>query len=105
MLKRGMVLLGSPGGGKGTIARKILSDFPLYDYISSSELLSSSRGVVVSHKDKQVSVGEIMRSGEMVTDDLLVELLSQRFATSRAAKILLVRPSSHIFSSIASLNK
>ena len=88
-----MVLLGSPGGGKGTIAKKILSDFPLYDYISSSELLSSSRGIVVSHNNRQVSVGEIMKSGELVTDDLLVELLSRRFMTSQAPKLLLVRHS------------
>ena len=80
-----IVLLGSPGCGKGTIAKMIVRDFKL-THVSSSELLATRADQKVGGS----TVGQIMRSGALVPDEALLDLLRTRCSELRFRGILLV---------------
>lgn len=71
-----IILLGSPGAGKGTQARK-LSDHYHIPQISTGDML---RSAVRSGNELGLKVQKIMDSGQLVADDLMIELVKQRVA-------------------------
>ena len=80
-----IVLLGSPGSGKGTIAKMIVRDFKM-THVSSSELLASK----ANHPVGGTTVGQIMKSGALVPDEVLLDLLRARTSQLKYRGILLV---------------
>lgn len=70
-----MVILGAPGGGKGTIANKMLKDFAIH-HISTGDLLRK-------HVRDQTSLGlqvkGIMTRGELVPENMMLEMLETEF--------------------------
>lgn len=69
---RFMLILGKPGGGKGTISKKILSDFPAFKHISTGDLL---RQHVREKTDIGKEAKEHMDKGGLVPDDVMIRLV------------------------------
>lgn len=69
---RFMLILGKPGGGKGTISKKILKDFPMFTHFSTGDMLRQ-------HVREKTNIGKEakkhMDSGRLVPDDLIIELV------------------------------
>jgi nucleoside-triphosphate--adenylate kinase len=67
-----MLILGKPGGGKGTISGKILKDFPRFHHVSTGDLLRQ-------HVNEGTQLGKeaksFMESGKLVPDSLMINLL------------------------------
>lgn len=66
------LILGKPGGGKGTISVKILNDFPQFHHVSTGDLLRS-------HVREETKLGleaaEYMKEGKLVPDELMIGLV------------------------------
>lgn len=68
------LILGKPGGGKGTISGKILKDFPQFHHVSTGDLL---RAHVREGTDLGKKAKSYMDNGELVPDDLIVGLVME----------------------------
>ncbi|ARS53417.1 adenylate kinase [Kushneria konosiri] len=71
-----LILLGAPGAGKGTQARFICERFDIVQ-ISTGDML---RAAVKEGNELGLRVKEIMSSGQLVSDDLIIELVRERIA-------------------------
>jgi adenylate kinase family enzyme len=80
-----MLILGKPGGGKGTISGKILQDFPLFHHVSTGDLL---RAHVRDQTILGVQAKKFMDSGALVPDDLIIDLVM-----NEASKVVVERKS------------
>ncbi|MGI8594126.1 MAG: adenylate kinase [Solirubrobacteraceae bacterium] len=71
-----LILLGPPGAGKGTQGSRLVDDFRL-DYIATGDMLRAARanGSELGRKAK-----EYMERGDLVPDDLIVEMIGERMA-------------------------
>lgn len=71
------LILGKPGGGKGTISGKILKDFPQFHHVSTGDLLRS-------HVRKGTKLGlesaQYMKEGKLVPDELMIGLVVEESA-------------------------
>ena len=77
-----LVLLGPPGAGKGTQALR-LSQILAIPQLSTGDLL---RAAVSARTPIGLKVADIMQSGELVPDGLVVEVINQRIAQPNAAR-------------------
>lgn len=66
-----LILLGAPGSGKGTQAARIVSEFG-YTHISTGDLLRSE---IAKESELGLRVKAIMAAGDLVSDDVVLELL------------------------------
>jgi len=68
------LILGKPGGGKGTISGKILEDFPQFHHVSSGDLLRS-------HVSNETAIGiearKYIEEGKLVPDQLIIGLVME----------------------------
>ena len=73
-----ILLIGPPGGGKGTQAKKLMLKFDI-PQISTGDLLRE-------HVKKMTSLGvkakEFMDNGELVTDSIILDMMKERLAQS-----------------------
>jgi len=71
------LILGKPGGGKGTISGKLLKDFPQFHHISTGDLLRSHvrEGTKLGTEAKQY-----MNEGKLVPDELMIGLVMEEAA-------------------------
>ena len=76
-----IVLLGAPGSGKGTQAKKLVADYG-YPQISTGDLLRDAvaRGTEYGRKAKAA-----MDAGQLVSDDIVLGILKDRVAQPDAA--------------------
>jgi len=69
-----MIILGKPGGGKGTISSKILNDFPNIKHYSTGDSLRQ-------HVRKESEIGKeakkYMDEGDLVPNDLIIRLVME----------------------------
>jgi len=67
-----MLILGKPGGGKGTISGKILKDFPKFHHLSTGDILRQHvrQGTKLGKEAKSY-----MDKGELVPDELMIGLV------------------------------
>lgn len=83
-----MLILGKPGGGKGTISSKILRDFPHIEHISTGDIL---RQHVRDGTDLGKEAKEYMDNGDLVPDEVMVRLvLEDSMAAQENGKHLLL---------------
>ncbi len=75
-----IVILGAPGSGKGTQA-KLLSEELNIPHISTGELL---RSAVSAGTELGIQVKEIMSSGQLVSDDIMLGLIEERLGREDA---------------------
>ena len=77
-----IILLGAPGSGKGTLAKKITEDFNI-PQISTGDLF---RECIKEESDFAMEVKRIMQSGNLVPDEITVELVKNRIAQKDCQK-------------------
>jgi len=75
-----LVLLGPPGAGKGTQADRLRSDFDL-PYYSTGIIL---RDAVEKQSELGRKAKEYMDAGELVPDELICEVIAERFDSGEA---------------------
>ena len=73
---KGCILLGAPGSGKGTQAKWMQSEYSI-PHISTGDML---RAEVSAESDLGIKVKEVMTSGKLVSDELIIEVVRQRFS-------------------------
>ncbi len=69
-----LILLGPPGAGKGTQAKRIMERYDLVQ-LSTGDML---RAVVASGSELGRQAARIMEAGEFMPDDLMVRMISER---------------------------
>ncbi len=77
-----IVLLGAPGSGKGTQAKK-LQDEMGFPHISTGDML---RAAVASGTEFGQKAKAIMDAGDLVSDDIMLGIIRERLAEADAAK-------------------
>jgi len=77
-----IVLLGPPGAGKGTQAVKICAQYGI-PHISTGDML---RQQVASGSPLGLKVKSILDSGELVTDDIIMQVVEARLSQSDCKK-------------------
>jgi adenylate kinase len=77
-----IVLLGAPGSGKGTQAKKLVADYG-YPQISTGDLL---RDAVARGTEHGLRAKAAMDAGKLVSDDIVLGILKERVAQPDAAK-------------------
>lgn len=70
-----LILFGAPGVGKGTQAKLISNKYEI-PQISTGDML---RSAVKNQTELGKKAGEIMSRGELVPDDLILEMIKERF--------------------------
>lgn len=80
--RKGIILIGAPGSGKGTQAKR-LEDQLGYAHISTGDLLRAAvkEGTELGRKAKG-----FMDAGQLVPDDLVIDLLEQAIAQPKAQR-------------------
>jgi adenylate kinase len=71
-----IILLGPPGAGKGTQAKFICNKFNI-PFIATGDML---RAAVAAKSPLGLKVKEIIESGKLVSDDIMVSLVQERIA-------------------------
>ncbi len=69
-----LILLGAPGAGKGTVA-KLLTELDGSVQISTGDIL---RGAVAAGTQLGKQIESLMKSGDLVSDDLIMGIMAQR---------------------------
>lgn len=77
-----IVLLGAPGAGKGTQAQRLVADYGVA-HISTGDLL---RAAVKAQSELGVAAKKYMDAGELVPDQLVIDLVKERLAADDAKK-------------------
>jgi adenylate kinase len=77
-----LVLLGPPGAGKGTQAERLRKDFEL-PYYSTGIIL---REAVEAQSELGKKAKEYMDNGDLVPDELICEVIAERFDSGEADK-------------------
>lgn len=75
-----LVLLGAPGAGKGTVAQELVAEFGVA-HISTGDLL---RAAVKSGTELGIQAKKYMDAGELVPDQLVIDLVKERLAADDA---------------------
>jgi len=83
-MKNNILFLGPPGAGKGTQASLISNSFSLL-HLSTGELL---RHEVKLGSDLGLKVEEIINSGELVSDELVLEIVKKNLNVNQNGWIL-----------------
>lgn len=73
-----LLLLGAPGAGKGTQAKRISEDYGI-PQIATGDML---RAAIAAGTELGRKVKPILDSGELVPDDLIIALIRERLAQS-----------------------
>jgi len=81
MSELNLVLLGSPGSGKGTQGERLQEDFRL-PYHATGDIL---RAAVRNGTELGAEAKEYMDRGDLVPDDVMVGLIAERVASDEAA--------------------
>jgi adenylate kinase len=71
-----VILLGPPGAGKGTQAKKIQAQFSI-PQISTGDML---RAAIKAESPLGLQVKSVMESGNLVSDGLIIEIVKERLA-------------------------
>lgn len=75
-----IILLGPPGAGKGTQARKLVDERQMVQ-LSTGDMLRAAR---TSGTDMGKMVAGVMDRGELVTDEIVIGLIREQLETTKA---------------------
>jgi len=79
------LIMGPPGGGKGTISKKLVKDFGFL-HVSSGDML---RAQVRAGTPLGLKAQEHMKSGSLVPDELIIDLVLGKVRSAEAKHVLL----------------
>jgi len=79
---KNLILLGAPGGGKGTIAKKIMKDFP-FASVSTGDLI---RKQVHDNTELGKTAKKYMGDGKLVPDILVVQVVADEIDRMKKQK-------------------
>lgn len=82
MAKMNIVLFGAPGSGKGTQSEKLVDRYGLY-HISTGDVL---RDHIARHTDLGRLADKYISQGQLIPDDVMVEILDSVLAEKAAGK-------------------
>jgi len=74
MMMKNCVIMGAPGGGKGTISKRLVQDYG-FVHISTGDLLRKHLLLGEKSSSSPSPVGEIMRRGGLVPDETVLQIL------------------------------
>jgi len=77
---RKIVILGAPGSGKGTQAKKLQKEFG-WNHISTGDILRSE---IEKKSDVGAKVEQFVNEGKLVPDDIIIELIKKRLSGNKA---------------------
>jgi adenylate kinase len=77
-----LILLGPPGAGKGTLAERLVKRLAI-PQLSTGEML---RAAVVAKTPVGLRAKDIMNRGELVSDDIVVQIVADRIEDQDAKK-------------------
>lgn len=77
-----IILLGPPGAGKGTQARRLVEERGMVQ-LSTGDMLREAR---TSGTDMGKRVAEVMDRGELVTDEIVIGLIEEKIAADTAGQ-------------------
>ena len=77
-----VILLGAPGAGKGTQARFITEQYGI-PQISTGDML---RAAIKNETPLGLKVKAVMDAGQLVSDDIIIDLVKERIAQDDCAK-------------------
>lgn len=84
--KKTVLILGKPGGGKGTISKKILNDFTAFHHLSTGDVLRQ-------HVRDETALGreakEHMNNGHLVPDEVMIRLVLEDACNGQHKLLLL----------------
>ena len=78
-----LIFLGAPGSGKGTQALRLVKDKG-YKHLSTGDLLRSE---VAKGSDLGLKAKAVMDKGELVSDELVIDLIRAQFTSEKIAFI------------------
>lgn len=79
-----LILLGPPGAGKGTQARRLVEAHGMVQ-LSTGDMLRDARS---SGTEMGRRVAEVMDRGELVTDDIVIGLIEERLRAANGASFI-----------------
>jgi nucleoside-triphosphate--adenylate kinase len=87
MLSKGvnMIIMGAPGGGKGTIAKKLVKDFK-FNHISTGDLL---RAQISAGSKLGKEAQSYITTGSLVPDEIVIGILQEEYQKLRGTSVLL----------------
>ena len=77
-----IVLLGAPGAGKGTQGQRLVADYG-FAHISTGDML---RAAVKANSELGQKAKSYMDAGQLVHDELIIDLVKERLAQPAAAE-------------------
>ncbi|MEM6991301.1 MAG: adenylate kinase [Myxococcota bacterium] len=80
--RKGIILIGAPGSGKGTQAKKMKEELG-FSHISTGDLL---RAAVAAGSELGTKAKGYMDEGQLVPDSLVIDLLKEALGTEAAKK-------------------
>lgn len=79
-----LILLGPPGAGKGTQAKRLEDERGMVQ-LSTGDMLRAARS---SGTDLGRRVAEVMDSGQLVTDEIVIDLIAERLRSQSDARVI-----------------
>ena len=88
-----IIILGPPGAGKGTQSSMITD---LFDFVqfSTGDIL---REAVDAKTSIGLKVKDIIAKGDLVADELILEIISQKIANNKKQKVLYLMDSQELY--------
>jgi adenylate kinase len=86
-----IILLGPPGAGKGTQAKRLVDERGMVQ-LSTGDMLREAK---TSGTEMGRRVADVMARGELVTDDIVIGLIEEKITAPSGTRVHLRRLSSH----------